>query len=417
VGNPLAPFFNSWFPNPNYHTGMERIYAELLRHYSGIKHYWQIPLELTLREGFDGGTIGPVFLLAPLALLACRLKTGRQLLCAALVFALPAYLNTGTRFLIPSLPFIALALGVGLAGVPAALPVLMLFHSLVSWPPILSTYCTPWNWRVQHMPVEAALRQDEPWTFILKNVEDVALKVPIEREVPKGERIFSFVGRAAAYLDRDVIVSYESTLGNLMQDILCAPQGHKPDLVERFKFLPVTTRGVRVRSVNSDPEFWTVAELRLRSEGRELPRSPDWRLSAAPNGWEVQLAFDNSYATRWSTWEATAPGASIQVDFPTPQRVDQVDLECAPAWKAHLQVEVLSPAGRWVAITDTPDIERSEIIGGIRRAATRDIKALGIRYLLINEGDMVYSDMNKYPAFWGVTELAKANATHLYRID
>ena len=51
------------------------------------------------------------------------------------------------------------------------------------------------------------------------------------------------------------------------------------------------------------------------------------------------------------------------------------------------------------------------------RAATRDIKALGIRYLLINEGDMVYSDMNKYPAFWGVTEQAKANATHLYRID
>ena len=34
----------------------------------GIKHYWEIPLQLTLRSGFDGGTFGPVFLLAPLRL-------------------------------------------------------------------------------------------------------------------------------------------------------------------------------------------------------------------------------------------------------------------------------------------------------------------------------------------------------------
>jgi len=46
------------------------------------------------------------------------------LLLAALVFALPAYLNVGARFLIPSAPFLALAMGVGLAEVPAALPVL-----------------------------------------------------------------------------------------------------------------------------------------------------------------------------------------------------------------------------------------------------------------------------------------------------
>jgi hypothetical protein len=30
---------------------------------------------------------------------------------------------------------------------------------------------------------------------------------------------------------------------------------------------------------------------------------------------------------------------------------------------------------------------------------------------------MVYEDMRKFPAFWGVTELAEANGTHFYRID
>ena len=103
-------------------------------------------------EDLSRGMFGPVFLLAPFGLLALRFKSGRRLLLAALVFALPAYLNTGTRFLIPSAPFLALAMGIGLAEVPAALPVLALFHALVSWPPVLSTYCDPWNWRIASFP-------------------------------------------------------------------------------------------------------------------------------------------------------------------------------------------------------------------------------------------------------------------------
>src|SRR5262249_48850731 len=106
LGNPTAPFLNSVYPNPYYHPGMERIYAEVLRHYSTIKHYWQIPLELTLRGGLLEGFFGPGFLLFPCALFAYRLKFGRKLLLAALVFALPAYMNTGARFLLPCAPFL-----------------------------------------------------------------------------------------------------------------------------------------------------------------------------------------------------------------------------------------------------------------------------------------------------------------------
>jgi hypothetical protein len=417
VGNPFAPFFNSWFPNPYYHTGMERIYAENLRHYTGIKHYWEIPLQLTLRGGFVDGMFGLAFLLAPLGLFALRFKSGRRLLLAALVFALPAYLNIGARFLIPSAPFLALAIGVGLAEVPAALPVLALFHALACWPPILSTYCDQWNWRITSSPVRAALRQEPEAAYLLRNIADYALKIPIELAVPPGERIFSFAGRPDAYIDRDIIVSYESTLGNLAQDTLWAPQGHKPGNTQRFKFLPVTTRGVRVVNTASATDFWTVAEMRLRSQGRELPRSPDWRLSAWPNGWEVQLAFDNNYATRWSTWEAVRPHNRIQVEFGAAQRVDEVVLECDPAWNAHLQVEVLTDTRRWVPLTDTSETVKAEFAPGMRRAVTRELKAIGFRFLLVNEGDMVSTDMKKYPMFWGVTHLAEANGTHFYRID
>src|ERR1017187_6816976 len=417
LGNPFAPFFNSWFPNPYYHAGMERIYTEGLRHYADMKHYWEIPLQLTLRGGLVEGMFGPVFLLVPCGLLALRWKSGRRLLLAALVFALPAYLNTGSRFLIPAAPFLALAMGVGLAEVPGALPALALFHALVCWPPVLSTYCDPWDWRISSFPDRVALRLDPVTPYILNSIGDYALKVPIELHVPRGERVFSFAGRPQAYIDRDIVVSYESTLGNLANDILWAPQAHNPATEEHFKFLPVTTRGVRVVNTAKGADFWTVAEMRLRSQGRELARSPGWRLSAWPNGWEAQLAFDNSYATRWSTWQDIAPHARLQVEFPTVQLVDEVVLEGDPAWHAHMQVEVLAEGRRWVPIPDTPEIVPRDAAPGIRRAATREMKALGLRYLLINKGDMVYEDMRKFPAFWGVTELAEANGTHFYRID
>jgi hypothetical protein len=60
---------------------------------------------------------------------------------------------------------------------------------------------------------------------------------------------------------------------------------------------------------------------------------------------------------------------------------------------------------------------KTEFASGIRRAAARELNALGFRFLLVNEGDMVYADMKKYPSFWGITQLAEANGTHLYRID
>jgi hypothetical protein len=417
VSNPVAPFANGLFPNPFYHPGMERIYAEGLKHYIGIKHWWQIPLELTLRGGLVGGMFSTAFLMLPLSLLALRSSQGRRLLLAALVFAVPAWFNTGARFLIPSAPFAALALGIGLESIPAALPVVLAFTALVSWPTAVSAYCDPWNWRIGGFPEREALRKESVEPYILRNLPDYGLKPSIELYVQPNESVFSFAGRPDAYIDRDIVVSYESALGNLVNDILWAPQAHLPAVQERFRFFPVETRSIRVTNNSTDNNFWTVAEMRVFFQGKEAPRAPDWKVSAWPNGWEAPLAFDNSYATRWSTWQGMAPHARLQVDFPAIRRVDEVSLECDPAWEAKLQVDVLLPSGRWVAMTDTVDMKKVEPPGGIRRAATRDVKLLGFRYLLVNEGDFVYRDFKKNFDYWGVTQLFELNGTHFYRID
>jgi hypothetical protein len=416
LGNPAAPFLNSIFPNPYYHAGMERMYADMLRHYIGIKHYWQIPLELTLRGGLVSGLFGPVFLLFPFALFALRLKFGRELLLAALVFAIPAYLNTGARFLIPSAPFLALAMGIGMAEIPGALPMLALFQAFLCWPSVLSVYCHPATWRLGSIPTQAAFRKDKADAFIRYWEPDYPLKVPIELQVPAREKVFTFAGRPDAYIDRDIIVSYESTLGNLINDILLSPLHYPPEHQQHMKFIPLNARAVRVVNTGASEEFWTVAEMRLFYKRRELPRAPDWRISARPNSWEVQYAFDNSYATRWSTWQRMSPGDYIEVEFPSPRMVDEISLECALTRGAQPEVDVLV-AGRWVPVTDTVDTVKAGPPPGIRRAASRDVKALGIRHVLVNEHDGIYEDLHKYTAAWGMTELAVVNGVHFYRID
>ena len=419
VGNPFAPFGNAWFPNPYYHAGMEQMYAEGLRRYHDIRHYWEIPLQLTLRGGHVEGLFGPTFLLAPVALLALRFKYGRRLLAAALLFGVPAYLNVGARFLIPSLPFLAMAMGIGLAELPGAVAVAALFHALVCWPPVLSTYCDSWAWRVSQCPVRAALRLDPAQPYIEAAAGDVALQSVIESAVPKGERVFSFTGRPEAYINRDIVVSYESAFGNLVNDILWTPQAHPAQFEQSYRFLPVMTRSIRVLNTATEggDEMWNVAEMRVRSQGSEVKRAPGWRVSAWPNGWEAQLAFDNSYATRWLAWERLVPRQWLRVDFPSMQQVDEVVLECDPTWKAQIQVETRLPTGRWVAMTDTAVMVKGDFPTGLRRAAARDVKALGIRFLLVNEGDLLYADLHRYAKYWGVEQLAEHNGTHLYRID
>ena len=58
------------------------------------------------------------FLLAPLGLIALRRREGRQLWLAALVFGANYFSNISARFLIPPLPFVALAMMLALSAVP-----------------------------------------------------------------------------------------------------------------------------------------------------------------------------------------------------------------------------------------------------------------------------------------------------------
>jgi hypothetical protein len=418
VQNPVAPFFNAWFPNPHVTIAFEKDYAASMRSYVGIGNNRDLPVELTIRGGVLGGLLGPVWLLAPLGLLALRTGEGRQALLAALVFGAIYATNVGTRFLLPALPFLALALAIGLRTLAA--PV-VLAHLILSWPPIVSLYCTPTTWRVASFPWRAALRLEPEETYLIGL--DAAYHVArlIEKEVPPGQRVLSFNQIPAAYTTREILVAYQSAHGNTLRDMIYLPL--MPDAIPTghflFRFPPRTLRRVRVvQTEKGEPDLWSVSEMRVYSSGRELPRAPEWRLQAKPNPWQVQLAFDNSPLTRWRSGQTLYPGMFVSIDFGKQETIDSLRVECArDQYKVRMRMEGDGGTGVWREIPAA--VEEADVPAprGLRRGAIEELQARGIQYLLIYDYDFGALDFRTQGAVWGVTQLAEYYGARLYRFD
>jgi hypothetical protein len=248
LGNPAAPFLNSWFPNTFWTAAAEHQYLAGLRQYPAFQSYFDFVFQVTVLGGLVPGMIGPAFLLLPLSLLALRHPHGRRLLLAAAVYSIPAFLNSEIRFLIPALPFFALALGLAMENSWGALPAVALLQTVLCWPAVIDTYCDRNAWRVRGFQVRAALRLEPESDYIGSHVGDYALKAAIERAVPEQGRLFSFAGRAAAYIDRDIVVGYESSQGMRIEESLQkAAAAHSG---QRAAALEVKSAGVGFLLVN-----------------------------------------------------------------------------------------------------------------------------------------------------------------------
>jgi hypothetical protein len=419
IGNPFAPFANRWFPNPSFHPGMEAMYLADLGHYSGIRHRWQIPWELLVRGRATAGLLGPLFVLAPVALFALRQRAGRRLLLAAAVFAIPAWFNTGARFLIPVLPFAGLAMGLALTRFRAVLAVIAVMQGIAGLPSVSARYADRAAWRVTSIPLSAALRLQPESRYLNDHLKDYSMKAALETLTPPRAGTFSLNAVSEAYFNRNFVVGYESALGNRAMDLLAAPldRNVRPSERQHFRFLPVTTQAVRIVETANSAGFWSIAEMRVYSQSREVPRSKSWRIKAWPNGWDAQFAFDNSYATRWSSWQTMSYGMYLAIDFGKPEVIDEVVLDHAPEPEAKVQVEVMDSRSRWIPLTDSSQTEQLETPYGLRRSAALALRQSGIHYLFVRDTDFFAEDMKRNARYWGVTELHRTEQASLYLIN
>ncbi len=421
VQNPIAPFGNTIFRNPYFHPIAEMDYSQVMRDYD-VQNKRTLPLEVTIRGGKTQGILGLTFLLSPIALLALRFRTGRRLLLLGLFMGLPFYANIGTRFLIPPLPFVSMAMALAI-GSPALLTAVMLFHAFSSWPSEIHRYSDQYVWALEDAPVLAALRLVPQDHYLRDKSEGYRAARLVEANVPKGERILGTAGVTYAYCNRDFLVSYQAALNQTLSDMLNIGWvlDFQPTVIEIFKFPEHTAtrfRLLQTGSVDFKEIQWGVHEMRFFHQGVEIPRQSDWRLRAWPNPWDVQYAFDGSLATRWRTWETVKPGDYLDVDFGRNEPVDEIRLDTAADCTAsHLEVQAMDANGQWRTLNQSPDYVASDHSKySLRLAATYEMKQHGLHYLLIGEDFSGASDFQDDPEAWGLTPVVSGEGIQLYKV-
>ena len=420
VGNPFAPFLNGLFPNPYVTLAFEQEYRHHMALY-GLLTRWQIPMQVTT-YGSLNGLLGPVFLLSPIALLALRRREGRQLLLAALVFGATYFTNISTRFLIPPLPFVALAMALVLSRGPRVLVAVALVHALISWPPVLAKYCRYDAWRLSKVPWREALRIKPQDAYLESNLPLYGAARLVERTASPGATVFAFTPIPDAYTSRNALVAQQSSENVTVREILWTAftPDYQPTWRLRFAFPRQPLRAVRVVQTNTGADFWSIHEFRVGQadpEGAPPANPPRWRLDAHPYPWGIAYAFDGNPITFWKCGEALRPGQFVEVDFNRPEQADSVSIETAPnQWGIRLKLEGRDAAGHWKLLAAQPQIGDAPVPPGLRRAATEELKRRGIDYLLVFDGEFGADDLRANAGLWGIRQVGEYKGARLYRL-
>jgi hypothetical protein len=418
IGNPFSPFFNRWFPNPYVRIALEEEYTRGLRIYPGIQTASQVPAELTIRGGWLNGLLGPVFILAPAALLAARWPMGRQMLLAAAVFGSTYPANIGTRFLIGALPFLSFALALVLTQWRVA-GLVVAFHVLMSWPYVVPFYADGGAWRIDGFRLDEALRKKSEDTFLRDMLPGYAMAQLVNQHVPRNGKVLTYQGVAEAYSERDILTCYQAGLNNLLCEIWASGTEYYflPARHWNFKFPEVSTRKMRLVQTADNTDVWGVSELRFFGPRGEIARAGNWRLKAYPNPWDVQLAFDNCPTTRWKAWQRAEPGQFVETDFGEQIKLSGAVASIAgdnPLTAGRVDVEI---AGRWQTVAEKAHETPVPPPTNSRRNAIEDLKRFGITHLVVDSGDFLQVDMFRNRSAWGITLIGETSNARLYRLD
>jgi len=416
VGNPLAPFANALFPNPYLHVSFEQQYLFYLRHYHLTSHLYA-PWELTVKGERLQGFFGPVFLLLPLALLALRRTEGRRLLLAGMVFAIPWSCNIGARFLIPALPPLTLALAIALAGSGGLLAAITVLHAVLSWYATPVRYFDDYAPRLTAFPFRAAFRIESEEGYLTRHHSGYLVDRMIERQVARGEKVFSFEQISEAWTTRQILVSSGAAenerLADILRSALC--RGACPARALDFHFPPRPLRRLRATQSSPAPQIWSISEFQIFAGGSPLPIDGNWHFNAYPNPWDAQLAFDGSLVTRWRSWQAAAPGMFLDVDFGEPQLVDEVRLlTTSDVLQTRVDLRGMDAGGAWQTLPVQWSGRAIPITDDLRAAAVRELLARGIRYLLVSPGTIGANEFRDNAADWGIQLVDETEGTRLY---
>ena len=418
--NPVFPLLNRLFPNPFLYQILEDEMRRIVAHLSDVT-WAQIPWEATT-GGKLAGILGPIFLALPIGLLAIRRRSARTVLLAAACILITYPSNIGARFLIPALPFLALAMSIAVTRLPvvgtALATAVLLAHGMLSWPPWIERWSGHFQWRIDTLEWRSALRLTPEREFFRIHWPDYERGLLLDRFVAPGELIYSPQMGQMAYHRREILGTSDSALGRRVFLTYLMPLA--PELGGTFTrdmhFSATTTRALRLTVARTFDTDLRISEVRFYSGDHEIPRKPGWRITSSDNPWEAPLAFDNSAISFWTSGSRMREGMWLQVDFGEPATVDRIVIE-------------QNLDQRWMSLqpafpgADGWTIHRSHYTPRLtpRRADSRmeahdEFWRLGIRWILIPDSYYGAVDIRDHAAEWGVVQAAMANDFRLWKL-
>jgi hypothetical protein len=288
----------------------------------------------------------------------------------------------------------------------------------VPW--VAQQYGGGWAWRIRTIPVRQALRLEPEESFLARRLPGYVTARMVEDNVPRGAKVLTFGQLPEAYSTRDILVGYQAAFNNLLTDILQTPliPEFQPTWRLAFRFPAQPIQRVRLVQTAREQYPWSITEVRAVHGGHELERAPWWRLRARPYPTGVQLAFDNSPVTRWRSWEHTRPGMFVEVDFGREETLEAILVDCSPdhQLQARLRLEVQERSGQWRVLVAEPEVGELPPALGLRREATRELRAQGVAYLVVLDGDFGARDFRDNASLWGLKLLGERGPTALYQI-
>lgn len=401
TGNPLAPFFNEWFRNPFFSIEWESAYRFAMRSYQeGPFDRWdqllRAPFELVFGERYSG-SLGWMLLLSPMAILALRLPFGRALLGASLLCALPWLSNAGARFLIPSMVFGALALGLALGSLPKRLRVpcvaiLLTVQCVTSWPAQRGFWYHSNLWTVEGFPWRAALRLEPQKWHLARNVEFFLLADRLDQIADSETRVLSFFNLPEAYFQAELLVYFQGLENQDLGDALLSsvdPRRH-PDRVLRANWQERAVRGLRIRQGRpAGASAWTVSELRLLHEGKAIAPLDGLVISAFPHPWHALRLVDGYALPLWNSREPPFPEMLIEARLASKVPLDGLELVHPPASgraQSGIALSILGSGSDWVELRPDSIELAHRPVGSLdlRRAAMAMLRRHQISYVVLN---------------------------------
>jgi hypothetical protein len=442
--NPFYPLFNSVFLNPFQYPIVEDEMRRLFAHMGDVP-WSQIPWQLTV-GGKLAGVVGPIFMLAPAALLALRCAAGRRLLIAFTIVFLPYFTNTGARFAIPALPFLALAMAIGIAAVPrvglSLAAGVAALHVVLSWPAVVQMWSPGYQWLVSDPDWRAALRITPEDAYLREHWKEYELGLLLDRMVPPGDKVFSPAMGQTEYQHRELLGTFESALSRrvfLYYLMWCVePMGSTwkreihfpavttakirlvaaPEIPRIIELLPndwETTTRMRMMAATTFNTDLRLEDIRYTLGKAEIPRSPAWRLNSSANPWEIDYAFDERDSSWWTSGRATKPGVWVETDFRTPVTLDRVFVKENEDQRWILLRPWAWTGAGWKQLHARETDEKTP--PGSGRDVRDELKRLGVRWLLLPESYYGAQTIAAKKDAIGITDVAKLHGHVLWRLD